>query len=479
MPDHTSPDAVPRVMLHLGLGSFHRAHQAVYQQALHDAGDARWVLAGGNIRADMADTVNALRASGGAYTLETVSPAGDRQYQRISSIRRVIRHDAQLSGLIACGADAATRIVSFTVTEAGYYLHAHHRLDLGFADLAADLAASRAGRPHPATPSIYGALTAILRARRTAGAGPLTLLNCDNLRHNGDRSRSGLLQFIELIGDAALLAWVQAHTSSPNAMVDRITPRPTPDVRARVLAATGIDDPAALMGERFIQWVIEDRFVAGRPAWDAVGVQMVDSVDAYEEAKIRLLNATHSCIAWAGTLLGLTYIHEGTQHAAIRQMAFDYVTDDVIPVLSPAAAPSPIDLPAYRDVVLDRFANAGVADTNQRVAMDGFSKIPGFIVPTIRERLAQGASIASVAMLPALFLAYLQQWHQGRIPYTYQDQAMDPALAHAICDAADPVAAFCADGPLWGPLAGDARLLAALRLAALRVEQFIQTNTSP
>ena len=479
MPDHTSPDAVPRVMLHLGLGSFHRAHQAVYQQALHDAGDARWVLAGGNIRADMADTVNALRASGGAYTLETVSPAGDRQYQRISSIRRVIRHDAQLSGLIACGADAATRIVSFTVTEAGYYLDAHHRLDLGFADLAADLAASRAGRPHPATPSIYGALTAILRARRTAGAGPLTLLNCDNLRHNGDRSRSGLLQFIELIGDAALLAWVQAHTSSPNAMVDRITPRPTPDVRARVLAATGIDDPAALMGERFIQWVIEDRFVAGRPAWDAVGVQMVDSVDAYEEAKIRLLNATHSCIAWAGTLLGLTYIHEGTQHAAIRQMAFDYVTDDVIPVLSPAAAPSPIDLPAYRDVVLDRFANAGVADTNQRVAMDGFSKIPGFIVPTIRERLAQGASIASVAMLPALFLAYLQQWHQGRIPYTYQDQAMDPALAHAICDAADPVAAFCADGPLWGPLAGDARLLAALRLAALRVEQFIQTNTSP
>jgi D-arabinitol 4-dehydrogenase len=472
----TSSTMRPLVMLHLGLGAFHRAHQAVYQQALHDAGDQRWVLAGGNIRAElgtpMADTLRALQASGGAYTLETVSPTLQRHYQRISAIRQVIPHDAELSGLVAQGADPATRIVSFTVTEAGYYLDAAHQLDLGFADLAADLAAARDGHPHPTTPTLYGALTAILRARRAAGAGPLTLLNCDNLRHNGDRARSGLLQFITLAGDAELLAWVQAHTSSPNAMVDRITPRPTPEVRARVLAATGVDDPAALMGERFIQWVIEDRFAAGRPAWETVGVQMVASVDAYEEAKIRLLNATHSCIAWAGTLVGHTYIHEGTHDPAIRRMAFDYVTDDTIPVLSP----SPINLPAYRDEVLDRFGNPAIADTNQRVAMDGFSKIPGFIAPTVQERLARGAPIASVAMLPALFLAYLQRWQRGQIPYTYQDQAMDPAVARAICTAADPVAAFGADSSLWGPLAGDARLVDALRTAAARVQQFIQEH---
>ena len=467
------------VMLHLGLGSFHRAHQAVYQQALHAAGDMRWVLHGGNIRPDMADTIQALQASGGAYTLETVSPAGERRYQRISAIRRVIAHDTALSGLVAAGADAATRIVSFTVTEAGYYLDAAHQLDLNFADLTADLAATKAGHPHPQTPTIYGALTAILRARKAAGSGPLTLLNCDNLRHNGDRARSGLLQFITLAGDTDLLAWVQAHTTSPNAMVDRITPRPTPDVRARVHAATGVDDPTALMGESFIQWVIEDQFAAGRPDWQAVGVQLVSSVDVHEEAKIRLLNATHSCIAWAGTLLGLTYIHEGTHLPAIRNMAFDYATDDVIPVLDSPAHPSPIDLAAYRDVVLSRFGNAAIADTNQRVAMDGFSKIPGFIVPTIRERLAQGASaadIASVALLPALFLAYLQRWHSGQMAYTYQDQAMDPAVAHAICSAADPVAAYCADVPLWGPLAGDVRLVAAVRAAAVRVNQFIQEH---
>lgn len=459
------------VMLHLGLGSFHRAHQAVYLDALIRSGDASWALAGGNIRPDMAETIAALIQQGGAYTLETISPAGEHRYQRIGSIRRVIPYQPDLAGLIEQGASAETKIISFTVTEAGYYLDADNRLDLeAFADLRADLDAARAGRPGA---TLYGALTAILRARMASGAGPVTLLNCDNLRHNGERSRSGLLQFIELVGDDALLAWVQAHTSSPNAMVDRITPRPTPDVRERVLAATGIDDPAALMGESFIQWVIEDRFIAGRPAWEQVGVEMVDSVQPYEEAKIRLLNATHSCVAWAGTLVGYRYIHEGTQDAAIRRMAYDYVTDDTIPVLDRPEHPCPIDLPKYRDVVLDRFGNPAIQDTNQRVAMDGFSKIPGFIAPTIRERLARDESIASVAMLPALFLAYLQRWHAGRIPYAYQDQAMDPAAAHAICAAADPVAAFCADAVLWGELAGDGRLVDAVRAATARVAGFV------
>jgi D-arabinitol 4-dehydrogenase len=201
---------------------------------------------------------------------------------------------------------------------------------------------------------------------------------------------------------------------------------------------------------------------------------MVDSVQAYEEAKIRLLNATHSCIAWAGTLVGTTYIHEGTQDAQIRQFAFDYVTNDVIPVLDTPEHPCPLNLPAYRDVVLDRFGNPAIADTNQRVAMDGFSKIPGFIAPTVRERLARSEPIDSVAMLPALFLAYLQRWHAGQISYTYQDQAMDEGVAHAICSSDDPVAAFCADLPLWGNLAQDPRLVAAMRRAFARVQQFVQ-----
>lgn len=454
-------------ILHLGLGSFHRAHQAVYVHALRQQGDTRWAIAGGNLRPDMAETIAALQAQGGRYTLETVTPQGERSYTRIESIERIIPYQDDLAPLIAAGADAATRIISFTVTEAGYYLNAASQLDwANFPDLRADLAAVQAGQ---AGHTLYGGLVSILRARMAAGAGPVTLMNCDNLRHNGERSRGGLLQFIDALGDAALKAWVQEHTSSPNAMVDRITPRPTPDVAERVKAATGWDDKAALMGESFIQWVIEDRFIAGRPAWESVGVEMVESVQAYEEAKIRLLNATHSCIAWAGTLAGYQYIHEGTHDAAIRQMAYDYVTDDAIPVLLPC----PIDLARYRDVVLDRFGNPAIADTNQRVAMDAFSKIPGMIAPTIRDKLARNGSFDSVAMLPALFLAYLQRWHAGQIPYAYQDQAMDPAVAHAICDAADPVAAYAADTTLWGEMASDPRLVAALRQAFARVQAFV------
>jgi D-arabinitol 4-dehydrogenase len=465
----------PSVMLHLGLGSFHRAHQAVYLHELIESGDKRWTLAGGNIRPDMEAVVAALLAQGGVYTLETVTPAQVRSYKLIESIKAVVPYDPLLAGLITIGAHARTRIISFTVTEAGYYLDADDRLDLRFDDLRSDLTAADSGR---AGTTIYGALSAILRQRMKNGAGAVTLLNCDNLRHNGNRVRKGLLQFVDLMADspdrAALLEWIATKTSFPNAMVDRITPRPTPDVAERVLNATGRHDAAALMGESFIQWVIEDNFAAGRPDWEKVGVEMVTSVAAHEEAKIRLLNATHSCIAWAGTLAGYTYIHEGALDPAIRKFAFDYVTDDVIPVLSP----SPLDLQRYRDMVLERFGNAALKDTNQRVAMDGFSKIPGFIAATFRERLARGEGVESVAMLPALFLAYLQRWHAGGLPHAYQDQAMNPVVAHAICAADDPAAAFCRQESLWGELAGDPRLVEAIRRASARVAAFEKERAS-
>lgn len=464
-----STDAGPaagHTWLHIGLGSFHRAHQAVYLQQLHDAGDRSWSLVGGNIRNDMADTMAALVAQHGEYTLETVASNGERHYQRIQAIREVIPFDASLARLIEVGAQASTRIISFTVTEAGYYLDAKNRLDDSHADLANDLA----GR---GISTIYGAIRAILLERVRQGGAPLSLLNCDNLRSNGERFRAGLLDFLTRRGDDALVDWVLDHTTCPNDMVDRITPRPLPEVATRVHAATGWADGAPVMGEQFIQWVVEDRFAAGRPAWQQVGVEMVASVHAHEEAKIRVLNATHSCIAWGGTLRGLQTIHESLAVPEIRQMAFDYVTDDVIPCLN-TPTPCPIDLGAYRDVVLDRFSNPYLRDTNQRVAMDGFSKIPGFIVPTLRECLAAGRSLASTAMLPALFFEVLKRWHRGELPFEYQDGVMDAAAAHAIYEAADPLDAFCRDSLLWGPLAGDPDLSAAIRAAHGRVLNFIQ-----
>ncbi|CAN5915622.1 mannitol dehydrogenase family protein [soil metagenome] len=467
--------SIPFVILHLGLGSFHRAHQAVYLHQLiaqeEAAGrPASWVLAGGNLRPDMADTVAALQAQGGAYTLETVSPAGERHYERITAIRQVIPFEDSLAGLIEVGADANTRIISFTVTEAGYYLDSNNKLETTYPELASDLA----GRTRS---TIYGALAAILTERQKRGNGPVTLLNCDNLRSNGERFHAGFSDFLARRQDDALLGWVKQNTSTPNDMVDRITPRPLPDVAERVKAATGVADGAPVMGEKFIQWVIEDHFIAGRPAWEKVGAEMVDSVLPFEEAKIRILNSSHSCFAWAGTLLGLQYIHEGVAHPAIRQMAYDYVTNDVIPSLHAERSPYPLDLAAYRDVVIDRFSNPYLQDTNQRVAMDGFSKIPGFLWPTFRECMERNASIAATAKLPALFFEFLGRWHRGELAYTYQDQSMDPAAAHAFFEAPDPLLAFCCDPILWGPLAGNHTLVAAMKQAHQEVLAFVKENS--
>ena len=232
-------DSQPYINLHLGLGSFHRAHQALYLQWLHDLGDQSWVLVGGNIRSDMADTIAALQASSGAYTLETVTPQGERDYKRIEAIKQIIPFDVQLNGLTKVAVDEKTKIISFTVTEAGYYLDSQDQLDQSYADLVTDLKGET-------VVTLYGALTRLLKARLAAGAGPVTLMNCDNLRSNGDRFMKGLLQFLDLRNEPELKAWVENNTSAPNAMVDRITPRPTADVAERVKAATGIDDKAAL-----------------------------------------------------------------------------------------------------------------------------------------------------------------------------------------------------------------------------------------
>jgi D-arabinitol 4-dehydrogenase len=452
----TTPSPTERLrLLHLGLGSFHRAHQAVYMHHLMQLGDTRWQCAGANLRPDMADTIAALQRQGGAYTLETVSPHGERTLEKITAITEVIAYEPALARVLELGADPSTRIVSFTVTEAGYALDHQGQLDLQHPEVTSDLAGA-------SLLTIYGVAAAILRGRRAAGGGALTFMNCDNLRHNGDHFRKNLRRFIEASGDADLLAWMEANTTCPNAMVDRITPRPAADMKARVAQEAGWDDQAPLMAESFIQWVIEERFANGRPDWERVGVEMTGDVQPYEEAKIRILNASHSAIAWAGTLRGMTYIHEGTRDATIRNIAADYVTKDVIPCLTQPGQPSPVDLPKYRDVVLDRFGNDAIADTNQRVAADGFAKIPGFILPTIRERLARGESIASVARLPALFLAFLQRWHQDRLPFKYQDQAMVPERAHAICEAADPLEQFVADRSLWAELAGSPALRQAI-----------------
>ncbi|MFC5479132.1 D-arabinitol 4-dehydrogenase [Massilia suwonensis] len=449
------------LILHLGLGAFHRAHQAACLQELIERGQKDWRIVAANIRPDPLDVSAALIEQGCAYTLETISPAGAHAYRRIEAIAQVLPYTSDLAAVIAAGADSRTRIVSFTVTEAGYCLSADGRLDPTLPELQAGLDA--AGR-NEAGSTIYGVLTAILRARRAAKAGPLTLLCCDNLRHNGERVRAGLAAFLALADDPGLLAWTGEHTRFPNSMVDRITPRAGPEVRTRVLAATGRDDAAAVSSESFLQWVIEDDFCNGRPRWEDAGAELVADVAPYEEAKIRILNASHSCIAWAGALAGYRYIHEGMRDARIRTLVHDYVTHAVFDCLRP----SPVDLEAYRDTVIERFAGDAVRDTIDRVLADSLAKLPGFIVPTIRERVACGLPLDAVAVLPALFLAFLCRWQAGLARADYRDAALDAELLRRVCCSRDVVAAFCAEPTIWGDLANSERVTSAVRAAHAR-----------
>lgn len=434
---------MPRI-LHLGLGAFHRAHQAVYLQRLHDAGDRSWALASGNLRPDAPEATAALQRAGGAYTLEIASPDGTREYQRITAISTIVPWEPDWSSIVRAGADAGTRIISFTVTEAGYE--------------------PRAGEP----PLLFQALATILDARRMAGAGPVTLLCCDNLRHNGDRTRAGLLAHLRSASPPGLATWVEESTSCPNTMVDRITPHPSREVIERVKAATGVYDPAAVMAESYLQWVIEDDFIAGRPPWERAGAELVADVSPHEEAKIRLLNAAHSCLAWAGTLAGLSFVHEDARDDEVRGFAFEYATFAAIPALSP----SPVDLPRYRDSVLERFRNAALRDSNERIFADSFAKIAAFVAPTVSDCLSRGQALDAVAMLPALYLGCLRRFAQGTLPYAYADQALDAPSALALCRAQDPVAALGSQEPIWGRWAGEPALVDALRRADQRVREF-------
>ncbi|HXQ46094.1 MAG TPA: D-arabinitol 4-dehydrogenase [Caulobacteraceae bacterium] len=449
-------------ILHLGLGAFHRAHQAAYLQALASLGERDWRLVCGNIRGDGLKVEQALVAQHGRYVLETVSSAGARAYQTIDVIQRVLSFTPDLAAVTAAGADPDTRIISMTVTEAGYHLKPDMTLEEDAPDVAADL---RTGSHR----TLYGALSLILGARMAKGAGPVTLLSCDNLRGNGRRLSAGLRAFLAARGEHALLAWCAQNVTTPSSMVDRITPGPPPELGARVRAAAGWADQAPVMAEDFHQWVIEDDFAAGRPRLERVCVQFVDDVAPYEEAKIRILNASHSAIAWAGVLKGYEFIHQGAADPAIAALARAFIIDAAIPCLSP----SPIDLAAYGATTLSRFANAEIRDTNQRVAADSWAKLAGFIAPTLGDCLARGVGLDSAAMPPALFLVFMRRWAEGRLPFRYEDQSLDPAAMRGILDADDPAGALSAEHRFWHDSAGDARLADAVRRALPRVESML------
>jgi fructuronate reductase len=341
----------------------------------------------------------------GLYTSIEKSPEGVRR-RIVGSVREVLFHGDERERAWRRLVASETRIISLTVTEKGYcHEPATGRLDVDHPDIAHDLRTDGAPR------SVVGLLVAALAERRRTHGAPLTILCCDNLPQNGALVRGLVVSFAHL-RDPALADWIGREIACPSTMVDRIVPATTADDIARNTAALGVDDEAPVVHEPFIQWVIEDRFAAGRPAWEAAGATFVHEVEPFESMKLRLLNASHSAFAYLGFLAGHAYIYEVAAQPDFVAYMRRFMADEVSPAL---VRPPGIDLAAYREALVRRFANPALPHRTQQIAMDGSQKLPQRILATIRDNLAANRPVDLATLAVAGWMRYVYgEDEQGR-----------------------------------------------------------------
>lgn len=386
--------AVTTGIVHLGIGAFHRAHQAVYTDALLGK-DPSWGILGVSLRST--DTRDALAPQDGLYTVSAVDGSGAHR-RVIGASTGVIVAPEDPAALVARLADPRVRIVSLTVTEKGYsHDPATGRLREDDPDIRHDLAAL-------ATPkTTIGALVAGLARRRAEGTAPFTVLACDNLPTNGRTLRGLVTRFAELV-DADLGKWVAGEVRFPSTMVDRIVPATTDADRAAVSQALGLEDAWPLMTEPFTQWVIEDDFTLGRPAWDREGAQFVDHVEPYELMKLRLLNGSHSTLSYLGYLMGHETVAAAIGEPGIARLIDGLMAQEASPTLAPLSG---FDLAAYRAQLIERFRNPALKHRTWQIAMDGSQKLPQRLLGPIRDRLKVGAPIDRLALGVAAWMRYV------------------------------------------------------------------------
>jgi fructuronate reductase len=373
-------------------------------------------------------------------------------------VLRVLVAPEAPSAVLEALADPAARIASLTVTEKGYcHDPATTRLRLDHPDIAHDLA-------HPGAPrSAIGYLVRALAMRRQRGLGGLALMSLDNLPSNGDVLRGAVLDFARRL-QPALAGWIEAHCSFPNSMVDRIVPRTTDADRAQVSQALGATDAWPVMGEPFLDWAVEDEFVAGRPDWRAGGARFVPQAAPWEKLKLRMVNGTHSSIAYLGAMAGWQTVDRAIGQPALRRHIEALMREEIEPTLAPLPG---LDLPAYRASLVDRFANPALAHRTHQIAMDGSQKLPQRLLGTVRDRLAAGAPIHRLALGIAAWLHYLRGRDEAGQAYALEDplSAQLSALSDGAAASADPLqrARHLVQLPaVFGDLAGSPALAEAL-----------------
>jgi mannitol 2-dehydrogenase len=407
-------------IVHIGVGGFHRAHQAVYLDDLLRAGETEWSITGAGVLPADAAMAAALRSQDCLYTLITRDRRGT-SVRVVGSIVDYVLASPDVASLAQRLARPETRIASLTITEGGYPVDE----------------ATGAFLPPPvgALPTAFVALARGFAARRDTGLGGFTVLSCDNIMGNGTTARTATLGVCAMV-EPGLEDWVARNASFPNGMVDRITPRTSDADRDLLAREYGLQDRWPVTAETFIQWVIEDEFPYGRPGWEDADVLFTHDVRPYETLKLRILNAGHSTTAYMAALVGHVYIHEIMADRLLAGFMKRFHDQEATPSLPPVVG---IDVEEYERVVRERFANPAVGDQVARVCLDGSSKWPKFLIPTIESQLARGGPVALSALALASWCQYLLgRDDQGRPMTLAADPRMDRAQRYAQASVADP-----------------------------------------
>jgi mannitol 2-dehydrogenase len=443
-------------IVHFGVGGFHRAHQAMYLDRLMNKGLALdWGICGVGVMPGDRRMGEVLAKQDFLFTLVVKHPDGRLEPSVLGSIVDYLFAPDDPDAVVEKMADPATRIVSLTVTEGGYNVHAvTGEFNTETPDVVHDL------QPGASPRTVFGLVTEALVRRRDRGLAPFTVLSCDNIQGNGDVARRTFSAFAAL-RDPAVGQWVRQEVSFPNCMVDRITPGTTPQDVEELANRFGVQDAWPVVCEPFTQWVVEDAFAA-RPPLEEAGVQMVADVEPYELMKLRLLNASHQGLCYFGHLAGYRLVHDVCQDPLFASFLLAYMDEEATATLEPVPG---IDLGAYKHELIARFSNSYVRDTVARLCAESSDRIPKWLLPVIRRNLANGGQVALSSAIVASWARYAEGVDEKGEPIEVVDRLRDRLVAAARRYEQDPLV-FVRDGELFGSLVDEPRFVRAY-LAAL------------
>jgi len=434
-------------VVHIGVGGFHRAHQALYVDRMMEAtGELDWGICGvGVLPADRA-MKEALHAQDCLYTLIEKSGDGTERLRIVGAIVEYLFAPEEPEAVIERMAARSTRVVSLTITEGGYVVDPRSP-DLEYGSRVGD-----------APRTAFGLIAEALRRRRDRGLAAFTVMSCDNLQHNGDLTRERLTTFARL-RDPGLGEWIEREARFPNTMVDRITVATTDDDRTELAARHGIEDRWPVVCEPYLQWVLQNAFSAGTPPLESAGAQVVEDVEPYELMKLRLLNSSHQLLGHLAYLSGHRFVHEAAQDPPFRALVRGYMDREATPTLAPVPG---VDLEDYKRTLLERFSNPATRDTVARVCAYSSDRIPAFVLPVLRRQLETGGEIRRCTAIIAGWARYAEGIDEDGEPIEIVDALAEPLLERARRLRGDPDR-FLADRALFGDLVDEARFVSAYR----------------